>query len=213
MHKYIESFYNIGNFILGNYFNFKSKIFFIDNISDNKHTNTKYLLFKFYFFYYALTFFQLLPIFIYNYTKSIIDNLNDHHHTLIKIKITNGKLTRNLIFKNMKFHTLINHVKHIDVHQPKLFDENEMMMVKKVPVLDIYYKDQDEKVSIKSIISQYTDKSKNYLDHTIQNIMELEKISINENKIFVTFLKIGKKIEKEYNLEETEYHISDIFEL
>jgi hypothetical protein len=212
MQKYIEFFYNMGNFILGNYFNCKSKIFFIDNISDNKHTNTKYLLFKFYFFYYALSFFKLLPVLIYNYTKKVADNLNDHHHTLIKIKITNGKLTRNLIFKNMKFRTLINHIKHIDIHQPKLFDENEMMMVKKVPILDIYYKDP-EKVSIKNVISQYTDKSKNFIDHTIKNILELEKVTVTDNKIFVTFLKIGKKIDKEYNLEESEYHISDIFEL
>ncbi len=71
MQRYIEYFYNIGNFILGNYYNLKSKLFFVDNITDNKQTNTKYLLFKFYFFYYTLAFFKLFPIFIYNYSKNI----------------------------------------------------------------------------------------------------------------------------------------------
>ncbi len=213
MQRYIEYFYNIGNFILGNYYNLKSKLFFVDNITDNKQTNTKYLLFKFYFFYYTLAFFKLFPIFIYNYSKNIIDSLNEHHHSLIKIRITNGKLTRNLIFKNMKFHNLINHVRHIDVHQPQIFDPNELMIVKKVPVIDVYYKEDENKVSIKNIITHYSDKSKNYNDHTIKNILELEKITVKDNKIFVTFLKIGRKIDKEYNLDENEYHISDIFDL
>ena len=42
MERLISYMYHIGNFVLNNYYNTKSKIFFIETIKDNN--NSKYIL-------------------------------------------------------------------------------------------------------------------------------------------------------------------------
>jgi len=137
--------------------------------------------------------------------------INNVQYNLISFTITNGKIKRNIIYKNITLYNIVSNIMKINIEHPNLFDENEIVLVKKVPVLDVYYMDNIKKVSIKNIISTYADKNKNHTHNSIKNIFEIE--NINTNKIYVTFLKLIKKIEKEYDMSDTDYHVSDIFDL
>jgi len=203
MDKIIVFAHSWGNYFLNIYHNVKSSVFFINEIQDNHETNKKELLIKFYFHYYLKFLANLLP-----FLKPSIDN-----YELIKIRISNGKLNRNIIYKNTGLTGLVNRVKEINTeHVHHIFNENELMMMKRFPVLDIYYKDENSnKVSIKNIITEYADKSKFHRHNSINNILKLEKIRISNNKIYVTYLKLIKKEDKEINIED-DYHVSDLYD-
>jgi hypothetical protein len=148
---------------------------------------------------------------ITGYMKKLTAPINNMQYNLISFTITNGKIKRNIIYKNIKLYNIVSNIMKINIEYPNLFNENEIVLVKKVPVLDVYYMDNMEKVSIKHIITKYADKNKNHTHNSLKNIFDIE--NINTNKIYVTFLKLIKKIEKEYDMSETDYHVSDIFDL
>ena len=205
MNRFLIMLYSWGNYLLTKYYNFKSKILFLSDIKDNHNTNNKKLLAKFYFLYYLDFILYIFPCF----TNSI----NNINHELIKVKLTNGKINRNIIYKNITLHDLVFNIKNIYHHHLEhIFNENEIILAKKFPVLDIYYKDASlNKVSIKDIIQNYGDKSKHHENNSIKNILKLEKIEVHNNTIYVLLLKMIRREEKEINLEK-DYHISDLYD-
>lgn len=212
MNGVLVQLYSWGNYFLNIYHNMKSKVFFLSDIADNHDTNKKRLYIKFYLFYYLHVLSHYIP-YLTNRINIITQN-NNTNHNLIKIKITNGKIHRNIIYKDTTLNNLINNVKNI--HQQNshhIFNENEVMMVRRFPVLDIYYKDaSSNKVSIKDIINSYADKSKHYANNSINNILKLEKINIHDNKIYILYLKMIRREEKVLDLNDLDYHVSDIYE-
>ncbi len=67
-------YFNIGNFFLNIFYNYKSKIFFLNDIKDNnQNTNKNKLYWKFYFFYYLQHFANFFPNFFKFMIKSFID--------------------------------------------------------------------------------------------------------------------------------------------
>lgn len=210
MSGFLVILYSWGNHILNMYHSLKSKVLFLTDIKDNHNTNTKKLLAKFYFLYYLNYVSNLLPVFL-NHVNTI-SQYNNSNHQLIKIKLTNGKINRNIIYKDITLNNLVHSVKNI--HQREhIFNENEIVLAKRFPVLDIYYKDASlNKVSIKDIIKEYGDKSKHHENNSIKNILKLEKIEVTNNRIYVLLLKIIRREEKEINLEEIDYHISDLYD-
>ena len=208
-------YFNMGNFFLNIFYNYKSKIFFLNDIKDNnQNTNKNKLYWKFYFFYYLQHFSNFFPNFFKSMIKSFMDRFNSNNHNLIKIKVTNGKLNRQIIYKNQNLSELVHRVKNLhNEHKEHIFNENEMMMNKRHPVLDIYYKDAtNNKVSVKNLLVDYADKSKHHENNTLNHIFEIENITVPNNKIYVLFLKMIKREEKEFDLSSSNYHVSDIFE-
>lgn len=212
MNGILVTLYSWGNYLLNIYHNIKSKIFFLSDIKDNHETNEKELFFKFYYLYYLNYASNLFPFFN-NHVNSISQRHN-RNHDLIKVKITNGKIHRNIIFKDTTLHNLVHNVKDMHHRQSdNIFNENEIILAKRFPVLDIYYKDANSnKISIKDIIKEYGDKSKHHENNSISNILKLEKINAHNNKIYVLLLKMIRREEKEINLNERDYHISDIYD-
>jgi hypothetical protein len=204
MYYYI---YKICNYCLDIYYNCKSKIFFIQDIKTNNE-NKKITLLKLYFFYYFNFLLNYIPIRTRLYLQNTFNNYDNNR--LIKIQFSNGKINRNIIYKNISSYNLSKNIK-TNYSDENLFNENEIMMMKKKIVLDIFYKDNaNNKTSIKNLIENYADKNKKYNDNKIKNILLLE--NIDKNKIYLTYLQGIRRQEKEYNLEEIDYHVSDIYD-
>jgi len=186
--------YYFANLILNKYYNFKSKIFFVNDIK-SKNEN---LFYQFYFIYY-FSYFPFINYFINNKT-----------YDLIKICYTNGILYRSSIYKNVNtrdFVTIIDGT----INKKFLFDENEIMMMKKNLILDIFYKENNNNVSIKSLINNYADKNKNFINNTIKNITNIENIKIPDNKLYITSMKLIKKTTLELDITDNDIHVSDLF--
>ncbi len=211
MNRVLVQLYSWGNYFFNIYHNLKSKVFFLSDIADNHDTDKRRLYMKFYLLYYLHAVTHYIP-FLTN-RVNVFSQSNNHIHNLIKIKITNGKIHRNIVYKDTTLHNLINNVKNINQQNGNhIFNENEIMMGRRFPVLDIYYKDaSSNKVSIKDIINSYADKSKHYVNNSINNILKLEKINIHDNKIYILYLKIIKREEKVLDLNDLDYHVSDIY--
>lgn len=197
MNWFIYKLYLCGNWFFNLYHGAKSRVFFLKNIIDTADTNR--LMLKFYTLYYL---------------KCCSNLVTDSYHELVSIKLTNGHIDRTIIYKNISLHTLVNRVRELYIENSEnIFDENEIIMMKRFPVLDIYYKDHNsEKVSVNDIILEYADKNKYYENNSIKNIMNLEKKTIYNNKIYVLYLKMIKRVEKEIDLNDLDYHVTDLYE-
>ena len=204
MYYYI---YKICNFFLDIYYKNKSKVFFIQDIKTSNN-NKKTTLFKLYMFYYFNFFINCMPLFIKNRFNNLFNNFDNN--SLIKLQFTNGRINRNIIYKNISSFNLSKNIK-LNYSDQNFFNENELMMLRRHVVLDIFYRDiSNNKISIKNLISDYADKSKNFTENKIKNILILENININ--RFYLTYLSGIKRLEREYNLELEDYHVSDIYE-
>ena len=147
----------------------------------------------------------------------MINYFNNHNHKILKITITDGYLKRNIIYKNIKLCTLINYCNHFEKSFPHIFNTNETIMSKKLPVTDIYYfTDSEEKKSVRHLINNYADKNKYYENNSIKNIFEIENIKledIKEKKIYVNYMRLVSKKEKVHELKENDYHVSELFDV
>jgi hypothetical protein len=149
-----------------------------------------------------------MPISTKLYLQNIFNNYDNNR--LIKIQFSNGRINRNIIYKNTSSYNLSKNIK-TNYSDENLFNENEIMMIRRKIILDIFYKDnENNKISIKNIIENYADRHKKYNENKIKNILLLE--NIDKNKIYITYLQGIKRLEKEYNLEERDYHVSDIYD-
>ena len=204
MYYYI---YKFCNYILDIFYSYKSKILFIQDIKTIQE-NKKKTLIKLYFYYYLNYILTKMPIRTKLYFQSLLYNLDNNQ--LIKVQFSNGKINRNIIYKNISSFSLSKKI-NINYNDSNLFNENEIIMMKKKIILDIFYKDSsNNKVSIKSIIENYADKSKKYQDNKLNNILQLENLNIN--KIHATYLQGLRRQEKEFNLEERDLHVSEIYD-
>ena len=206
--------HHYGNLFLEKYNNLKTKIFFLSDIKDNNNYN---LFYKFYFFYYLNYLFSMSPSCVLRLINRITNYYNNCHYKLLKITVTNGHIHRNLIYKNTKLYSIINYCNHFKDSFPEIFNSNETIMSKKLPVTDIYYfTNSGEKKSIRSIINKYADKNKYYENNSVKNILEIENVKLSEIKdkqINVTYMRLTSKKDKIYNLENDDYHVSDLFNL
>jgi len=153
-------------------------------------------------------------------TKLFLENKfsNYDNNKLITVKLSNGKINRNIIYKNISSYKLSKNIK-LNYSDKNFFDENELMMNRKYIILDIFYKDiingeldniiSIKNISIKNIIENYADKSKKYDENKIKNILLLE--NIDKNKIYISYMQSIKRYEKEFDLEITDYHIYDLY--
>ena len=206
--------YKLCNYYLSFYHNCKSKIFFIQDIKTTNENIICILNLKLYFFYFVIFLVNITPI----KTKLFLENKfnNYDNNKLITVKLSNGKINRNIIYKNISSYKLSKNIK-LNYSDKNFFDENELMMNRKYLILDIFYKDISDKepdniiknISIKNIIENYVDKNKNYDENKIKNILLLE--NIDKNKIYIAYLQNMKRQEKEFNLEITDYHICDFY--
>lgn len=210
MNKVINYVYYIGNFFLDIYYSSKSKFLFLEDIQKEKNeTDNKYeqtiLFCKFYLSYY------LYNYGLYNYMASYFKQLTKHHN-LIKIQLTNGYIQRHIIFRNIRFDNLITKVYDlVNNKHCELYNENELLMMNKIPVMDIYYKDNNNnKISIKNILNKYADKSNLYNDNTIKNIFSIENINNHDNKLYSSFLIKFKKVDKAFDLDD-DHHVSYVY--
>ncbi len=204
----IKYLYNTSNYILNFYYGIKSKIFFLSDIKDIDNKN---IYLRLYLYYYLNTFSCYLNNEYKKYINNVCRNLLNKNNNLISLNYTNGKLNRTIVYKNITIENLIKDIRITRDSKDNLFNENEMMMMKKYIVTDIYYTNENEsKVSIKQILNKYSDKSKLMINNTVKNILELE--NIKTNKIYVDFLIKIKKITKEWDLEKNDPHISEIYE-
>ena len=199
--------YKLCNYYLSFYHNCKSKIFFIQDIKTTDKNNTNILNLKLYFFYFIICLVNITPI----KTKLFLENKfnNYDNNKLITVKFSNGKINRNIIYKNISSYNLSKNIK-LNYSDKNFFDENELIMNRKYIILDIFYKDaSNNKISIKNIIENYVDKNKNYDENKIKNILLLE--NIDKNKIYISYMQSIKRYEKEFDLEITDYHICDFY--
>lgn len=199
--------YKICNYFLDIYYYLKTNFFFIQNIKTNSKDKKNTLL-KLYFFYYFSYLFNFIPILVKLYLQNYFNNYDNNE--LIKIQFSNGKINRNIIYKNISSYCLSKKIKS-KYYEDKIFDPNEIIMMKKKIILDIFYKDDlDNKISIKNIIENYADRNKKYNQNNIKNIFFLE--NINKKKFYVAYFQNIKRHEKEYDTDERDYHVSDIYE-
>ena len=206
--------YKFCNYYLSFYHNCKSKIFFIQDIKTTSKNNISILNLKLYFFYFFNYLVNIMPI----KTKLFIENKfnNYDNNKLISIKFSNGKINRNIIYKNISSYNLSKNIK-LNYSDKNLFDENELIMNRKYIILDIFYKNETNEnnkisiknTSIKNIIENYVDKSKKYDENKIKNILLLE--NIDKNKIYISYMQSIKRYEKEFDLEIMDYHICDFY--
>ena len=199
--------YKLCNYYLSFYHNCKSKIFFIQDIKTTDKNIISILNLKLYFFYFIIYLVNIMPI----KTKLFLENKfnNYDNNKLITVKFSNGKINRNIIYKNISSYNLSKNIK-LNYSDKNFFDENELIMNRKYIILDIFYKDtSNNKISIKNIIENYVDKNKNYDENKIKNILLLE--NIDKNKIYIAYMQSMKRYEKEFDLEITDYHIYDLY--
>ena len=199
--------YKLCNYYLSFYHNCKSKIFFIQDIKTTDKNIISILNLKLYFFYFIIYLVNIMPI----KTKLFLENKfnNYDNNKLITVKFSNGKINRNIIYKNISSYNLSKNIK-LNYSDKNFFDENELIMNRKYIILDIFYKDaSNNKISIKNIIENYVDKNKNYDENKIKNILLLE--NIDKNKIYISYMQSIKRYEKEFDLEITDYHIYDLY--
>jgi hypothetical protein len=199
--------YKLCNYYLSFYHNCKSKIFFIQDIKTTDENIISILNLKLYFFYFVNCLVNIMPI----KTKLFLENKfnNYDNNKLITVKFSNGKINRNIIYKNISSYKLSKNIK-LNYSDKNFFDENELIMNRKYIILDIFYKDiSDNIISIKNIIENYVDKNKNYDENKIKNILLLE--NIDKNKIYIAYLQNMKRQEKEFDLEIMDYHICDFY--
>ena len=199
--------YKLCNYYLSFYHNCKSKIFFIQDIKTTDKNIISILNLKLYFFYFVICLVNIMPI----KTKLFLENKfnNYDNNKLITVKFSNGKINRNIIYKNISSYNLSKNIK-LNYSDKNFFDENELLMNRKYIILDIFYKDiSDNIISIKNIIENYVDKNKNYDENKIKNILVLE--NIDKNKIYIAYLQNMKRQEKEFDLEIIDYHICDFY--
>ena len=208
--------YKLCNYYLSFYHNCKSKIFFIQDIKTTDKNNNNILNLKLYFFYSFNCLVNIMPI----KTKLFLENKfsNYDNNKLITVKLSNGKINRYIIYKNISSYKLSKNIK-LNYSDKNFFDENELMMNRKYIILDIFYKDiingeldniiSIKNISIKNIIENYADKSKKYDENKIKNILLLE--NIDKNKIYISYMQSMKRYEKEFDLEITDYHIYDLY--
>ena len=199
--------YKLCNYYLSFYHNCKSKIFFIQDIKTTDKNIISILNLKLYFFYFIIYLVNIMPI----KTKLFLENKfnNYDNNKLITVKFSNGKINRNIIYKNISSYNLSKNIK-LNYSDKNFFDENELIMNRKYIILDIFYKDaSNNKISIKNIIENYVDKNKNYDENKIKNILLLE--NIDKNKIYISYMQSIKRYEKEFDLEITDHHIYDLY--
>ena len=177
----------------------KHKIFFISNFRTQQHN----LIFMFYLFYY----FNFITYFNY------FNNLYNKNINLLKITYFNGKHDRSIILQNNSIKDIVLIANNIYKYN-FLHDENEISMMSKIIILDIYYIDNyNNKVSIKNLLNKYADKSKNIIQNSIHNILEIENIySADINKIYIQYFKF-KKIEKEIDITYDNFHVTHFFNI
>ena len=221
--------YKICNYYLSFYHKCKSKIFFIQDIktnncnynnddnndnndnnvnNDNNDNNNIIIIYlKLYFFYFLNYLINIMPNKIRLFLEDKFNNYDNNK--LIKIKFSNGKVNRNIIYKEINSYKLSKNIK-LNYSYKNFFDQNELIMLHKIVILDIFYKDDtNNKISIKNIIENYADKNKLYDDNTIKNIFLLE--NINKNKIYTTYLQGILRREKEFDLKISDYHITELY--
>ena len=98
-----------------------------------------------------------------------------------------------------------------------MFDQNQLIMMKRVIIIDISLESCDanySNISLKESISKYADKDKNFEDNTLKNVFLNENINYEKyNLIKITSLKIIKREVKELNLiDNLDKHVSFFFE-
>ncbi len=159
----------------------------------------------------------LLKIYIFYYLNYEFTNLIEKQFINIELNINN--ISRNIILENKNIKELTNDIKNI-IDNKEIFNTNNIFVLRKIPVLDIYYENENLNnmnntststlISIKKNIEKYIDNNNDFKLNTIKNILEMEKIK-NVDKIKVSYLNKFKKVIKEYNLNDFDLHISQIY--
>ncbi len=136
----------------------------------------------------------------------------DKPYKLIYLNASKNNITRNIFLKNYSMSKLMT-----DLNYETLFDQNQLIMMKKIIIIDISLESNDSNfnnISLKETISKYSDKDKNFEENKLKNVLVNENINYEKyNKIKITSLKLIRKETKELNLEENlDKHITFFFE-
>lgn len=191
--KLLYYYYVFGNYLLDVYYGLKTTIFFVNNYVCD------------YSFYYNYILYKLFGYLIKTKLKSKTFDLSS-------ITINNkANIMRTIIYKN---NNMFDMFKDIDNKYKtyNLFDINDIILSKKYPIIDIFYKnDKDEDISIHHLFEKYADKHKYFQHNTLENIIKIEKLKIN-NTVSYKIMKIIKKVLYTINIEDNkEKHVSELF--
>lgn len=149
----------------------------------------------------------LLKIYIFYYLNYELENIIEKQFINIELNINN--ISRNIILENKNIKELTNDIKNI-TYNKEIFNTNNIIVLRKIPILDIYYENNNEKISIKKLFDKFIDNNLDFKNNTIYNILELNNIN-NIKIIKVTYLKNFKKITKEFNLDNKLTHINQVY--
>lgn len=213
--KLLNYYMTYGNMILNYYNCFYDKLFLIRKIK-NAETSTN-LIYKYYFLYWFYSFLNLycylmpeifVPTSIFRFFIYHLDKPNK----ILYLNASKNNITRNIFLKNYSMSKIIT-----DINYDTLFDQNQLIMMKKIIIIDISLESNDSNysnISLKEIISKYSDKDKNFEENKLKNVLINENINYEKyNKIKITSLKLIRKEIKELDLNENlDKHVTFFFE-
>lgn len=214
--KFINYYIFLGNIILTQYNRLYDSMFLIKKIT-NPETK-KNMIYKYYFLYWFYSFIKfycrfvpliLTPTSVFRFFIRIFDK----PQKVLYMSLSKNNITRNIFIQNSTMSKIMTEL----ILKDTMFDQNQLIMMKRVIIIDISLESCDtnySNISLKETISKYADKDKNFEDNTLKNILLNENINYEKyNTIKITSLKIIKREVKELNLSENlDKHVSFFFE-
>lgn len=201
------------NWLLNIYNFLKSLIFKVISIQifsnvGNRDIYIKYIIVKIIKFYISMC--NKLPFMgkkMSNSLNKILEN-NDEKYKLVQMEIIQNNSNRKIIFENNNLSEIIDKIENVN------YDVNDYIMNKKCIISEINLVKENNKIPLKKIFDQYSDRTKLF-DHKIKNILTLNGVQYNEtDTLEIKYINFPKREQKFYNfMNIINWHIFDIYNL